>query len=286
MLEQSTINILYRGPLESCNYDCTYCPFAKKKNTREELRYDKACLDKFVQWVSQQQHHIGILFTPWGEALIRSYYQSAMIELSQMKQVKKVAIQTNLSSSLRWLKKGDKNKIALWTTFHPTEISVAQFLEKCQQLLALKVNFSVGIVGKKEHFDFAQQLRTALPKTTYVWINAYKRVPNYYTPEELVFLNRIDPLFDVNNTIYNTQGKACFAGETSLSIDGEGNINRCHFIKDALGNIYQHDLKDLLKPRPCSTKQCRCYIGYFNLKELQLQEVYGERILERIPLKI
>ena len=283
MLESSTINLLYRGPLESCNYDCTYCPFAKKKNTREELRHDKACLDKFVAWVSQQQHNIGILFTPWGEALIRSYYQSAMVELSQMRQVKKVAIQTNLSSSLGWLKKSNKPKIALWTTFHPTEISVEQFLKKCEHLLALDINFSVGIVGKKEHFDFAQQLRTALPKSTYVWVNAFKRTPNYYRPKDLAFLNQIDPLFDLNNTIYETQGKACFAGETSLSIDGAGNISRCHFIKDALGNIYTHDLKDILKPRACSTKQCRCYIGYFNLKELKLQEVYGERILERIP---
>ena len=51
----SRLNILYRGPLESCNYDCSYCPFAKKKNTREELRYDKECLDKFVNWVAVQK---------------------------------------------------------------------------------------------------------------------------------------------------------------------------------------------------------------------------------------
>ncbi len=95
---QSAINILYRGPLESCNYDCKYCPFAKKKNTREELRYDAACLEKFVAWVTQQNRDISILFTPWGEALIRRYYQTALVQLSRLVNVKKVAIQTNLSS--------------------------------------------------------------------------------------------------------------------------------------------------------------------------------------------
>ena len=281
---KQTLNILYRGPLESCNYDCHYCPFAKKKNTRAELQYDQACLDKFVDWVGEQQQPIGILFTPWGEALIRGYYQQAIIRLSQMPQVKKVAIQTNLSSRLSWLAATDKSKVALWTTFHPTEISVTKFLEKCNQLINNAISFSVGIVGKKENFDYATQLRAALPKSIYVWVNAYKRVTNYYTPEDIDFLQQIDPLFHLNNTIYSTKGKACFAGETSLSIDGEGNINRCHFIKKKLGNIYEQSLSEILQPTLCTNDHCRCYIGYFNLKNLQLDKVYGDKILERIPL--
>jgi len=280
------INILYRGPLESCNYDCQYCPFAKKKNTREELKYDKVCLDKFVQWVARQDREISILFTPWGEALIRKYYQEAIVELSQMEQVKRVAIQTNLSSRLGWLKEANKKSVALWTTFHPTEISIQNFLEKCNQLQQLGVRFSVGIVGKIENFEAAQQLRLSLPKAVYVWVNAFKRVANYYSKEDLEFLMNIDPLFNLNNTIYKTKGKACFAGESSISIDGEGNVNRCHFIKNKIGNIYKDALKDILKTTNCSNETCRCYIGYINLKELNLQNVYGANILERIPKSI
>jgi len=279
------LNILYRGPLESCNYDCQYCPFAKKKNTRAELLYDKECLDKFVTWVREQPYTISILFTPWGEALIRNYYQAAIIRLSHLPNVKKVAIQTNLSSRLGWLEKSNKAKVALWTTYHPTEISVEQFVKKCEQLITLNVRFSVGIVGKIEHFSEAQQLRDSLPKSVYVWVNAYKRVANYYTKEDIVFLHQIDPLFNLNNTIYNTKGKACFAGESSLSIDGEGNISRCHFIKEKIGNIYEQALSEILKPTPCSNHQCRCYIGYMHLKELDLAAIYGDRVLERIPLE-
>jgi len=280
---KSTLNILYRGPLESCNYDCQYCPFAKKKNTREELAYDKKCLDKFVKWIGEQERPIGILFTPWGEALIRKYYQEAIIELSQMNHVKKVAIQTNLSSPLKWLEKTNKEKAALWTTFHPSEISIEKFLEKCEELIHRNVNFSVGIVGKLENFDFAKQLRDSLPNNIYVWVNAYKRISDYYSKSDIEFLNQIDPHFNLNNTIYKSQGKACFAGESSISIDGEGNVMRCHFIKDKIGNIYQHSLNDILKPSPCSNESCRCYIGYMNLKELDLQKIYGNQILERIP---
>ncbi len=186
---------------------------------------------------------------------------------------------------MKWLQEADNQYVALWTTFHPTETTTQQFLKKCNQLLHNEVKFSVGIVGKKEHFELIQELRMALPKNVYVWVNAYKREPNYYSTNDIDFLTQIDPLFDLNNTIYKTQGKACFAGESSLSIDGEGNITRCHFIKDKIGNIYENSLDEILRPATCSNASCRCYIGYINLKELDLEKIYGNQILERIPIK-
>ncbi len=281
---KKSLNILYRGPLESCNYDCQYCPFAKKRNTRQELAYDKNCLEQFVEWVAIQKRKIGILFTPWGEALIRKYYQDAILELSHIAHVEKVAIQTNLSSRLEWLLHVNKQKVALWTTFHPMEVDIERFIQKCLTLIQMDIPFSVGIVGKHENFTFAQRLREQLPSSIYVWINAYKRTPNYYTPKDIDFLQQIDPLFHLNNTIYNTKNKACFAGESSISIDGEGNIKRCHFIKKNIGNIYKQDLESILKPSVCTTNNCRCYIGYMNLKELELDKIYGNKLLERIKI--
>ncbi len=280
----SKLNILYRGPLESCNYDCHYCPFAKTKNTREELAIDKACLERFVDWVGEQPYPIGILFTPWGEGLIRAYYQKNLVRLSQLPQVEKVAIQTNLSCKLDWLKAADQKAIALWTTFHPTEISIEKFLQKCEALRQLDIRFSVGIVGKKENFEAAKILRTQLPSSVYVWVNAYKREPDYYTKEDIRFLNEVDPLFNLNNTIYKTKGKACFAGESSISIDGNGDVRRCHFISNKIGNIYEQPISEILAPAACTNTTCRCYIGYMNLKSLNLEQIYGNQILERIPV--
>jgi len=279
------LRILYRGPLESCNYDCSYCPFAKKKNTRAELAYDKECLNKFEDWISRQNKSISLLITPWGEAIIRKYYQEALTRLSWQPQIQKVSLQTNLSSGLKWTTAANPEKLALWTTFHPTETTVDKFVDKCQQLHTNQIRYSVGIVGKKENFPFIQQLKEQLPKNIYFWVNAYKREPNYYTKDEINWLLEIDPLFSLNNTIYKTKGKACFAGESSISIDGEGNVTRCHFIKEKIGNIYKQSLEEILSPQPCSNEYCRCYIGYINLKELNLNNIYGNRILERIPIE-
>ena len=70
------ITILYRGPLASCDYDCSYCPFAKRRDTPEQLRADRAAVERFVDWVASQAtqspgKRISVLFTPWGEGLVR-----------------------------------------------------------------------------------------------------------------------------------------------------------------------------------------------------------------------
>lgn len=57
------------------------------------------------------------------------------------------------------------------------------------------VRHSVGMVGLKDDFAEMESLREALPSDTYLWINAYKREPGYYSPSDLEFLRRIDPLF-------------------------------------------------------------------------------------------
>ncbi len=54
-----TLSILYRGPLSSCNYDCPYCPFAKRQETAAELLVDRAALERFVCWIPAGPRRIG-----------------------------------------------------------------------------------------------------------------------------------------------------------------------------------------------------------------------------------
>jgi MoaA/NifB/PqqE/SkfB family radical SAM enzyme len=279
------LSILYRGSLSSCNYGCEYCPFAKRTNTAAELAQDKAELDRFVEWIGMRiDRNFGILFTPWGEALIHRYYQAAIARLSHLPQVTKVAIQTNLSCNLDWVEDCNKHTLALWTTFHPTEVEIDRFIDRCHELDRRNVRYSVGIVGLKEHREFAYRLRQELAPDVYLWVNAYKRQADYYTAADLDFFTQIDRLFPINNYVYDTLDKPCKTGESVISVDGAGTIRRCHFIADRIGNIYESDLDRVLVPRNCSNQVCRCHIGYVHLPELDLDEVYGNGILERIPV--
>lgn len=279
------LSILYRGPLSSCNYACDYCPFAKRAETPAELARDRACLERFVGWVdTRTANRIGVLFTPWGEALVRKWYQGALASLTRMPHVAKAAIQTNLSCRLEWVEECDKSKLALWCTFHPPETTRERFLAKCRELLARGVSFSVGVVGLKEHFAEIAALRGELPPEVYLWVNAYKREPGYYTPEMAADLSRLDPLFPLNNTHHASRGEACRAGAGVISVDGDGTVRRCHFIKEPIGNIYDAGFDACLRERPCANDTCGCHIGYVHLDRLKLYDTFGDGVLERVPL--
>lgn len=278
-----TLSVLYRGPLSGCNYSCNYCPFAKTKNTREELQDDTRKLNRFVDWVEKNPDiQFSILFTPWGEALIRKSYQQAMQRLSHLANMSKVAIQTNLSCRLDWLSEVNKEKTALWATYHPGETSRRKFLNQCAQLDELGISYSVGVVGFKEVIPEIEALRQELPAETYLWINALKKQENYYTSEEKAMLIDIDPLVSHNMINHASSGKACKTGHTVISVDGDGTMQRCHFVKETIGNIYDPAFRSALFPRACSNATCGCHIGYVHLDHLNLYEVYQDKVLERI----
>lgn len=276
--------ILYRGPLSSCNYACRYCPFAKRKESRQQHDQDRQALERFVNWVAEtKENQISVLFTPWGEALIRKRYQTALIRLTNLPNVAKVAIQTNLSGRLDWVEQCDKRYLALWATYHPSQTGRPHFLDKCRELEARGVRYSVGVVGLKEHAAEIEALRTELPPHVYLWINAYKRRPDYYSPEFVRQLEEIDPLFSLNKEDHSSLGRECRTGHTVISVDGDGTIRRCHFVKTVLGNIYEPGFETSLQPRPCPNARCGCHIGYVHMPGLKLYETFGEGVLERIP---
>lgn len=281
------LSILYRGSLISCNYGCQYCPFAKKQQSAIELAKDKQELTKFIDWIEQnQQHDFSILFTPWGEALIHPWYQQGLVRLTNLPNVKKAAIQTNLSCKLDWVEECDKDKLALWATFHPEWVKRDRYLSQCLELNRRNVSFSAGVVGFPQFKQEIAALRQELPDSVYLWINAVKKELPNMSKADLEFMIAIDPLFPLNTHHYPSRDRPCQAGKSVLSVDGDGNMRRCHFIRQPIGNIYNSNWESALRDRLCPNETCHCHIGYVHLDYLELDKVFGERILERIPIAI
>jgi MoaA/NifB/PqqE/SkfB family radical SAM enzyme len=278
------LDILYRGPLASCNYGCAYCPFAKRKDTREQLATDREAWERFVDRLSElpATDRIGVLVTPWGEALIRRWYQHGLAELSHLPQITRVAAQTNLSGPLDWIADADPARLALWCTYHPEWTTLDDFLAQAAKLDARGISYSVGVVGQRAYADAARALRAALPESTYVWINAVKALA--YTEDEIAAWTAIDPLFRINTQRWPSFGAACGAGERTFTVDGDGTMRRCHFIADPIGNFYDDDWREALIPRPCTNTDCHCHIGYVHLDYLELHKVFAGGLLERVPV--
>jgi MoaA/NifB/PqqE/SkfB family radical SAM enzyme len=275
------LSILYRGPLSSCDYDCAYCPFAKRRDDPDRLRADRAALERFTTWVAEQDHPISVLFTPWGEGLVRSWYRDAMIALSRLGHVRTVAIQTNLSCRTGWLAEADLDSLALWCTYHPSQVAYDRFLAKCRDLDRIGVRHSVGIVGHPDHLGPARRLRADLPEPTYLWVNAEEG--RRYTDAEAAEWTAIDPLFGYSRRPHLSAGLPCRTGDTVISVNGDGTVRRCHFIPTELGNLYDGSFRQALRPRPCPAAACDCHIGYVHLEPLGLYDVFAGGILERVP---
>lgn len=263
------LTILYRGPLASCDYDCPYCPFAKRRDTPDQLRADRAALERFAAWAAAQTgDRLSVLFTPWGEGLVRSWYRRALAELSHLPHIARVAIQTNLSCRTDWLTESDLGTLALWCTYHPGQTPYDRFLGKCRELTAMGARFSVGVVGFPEHLDEARRLRADLPDEVYLWVNAAEG--RTYTDEEAARWTALDPLFPYSRHPHRSAGLPCRTGESVISVDGEGTVRRCHFVPSELGSLYDGSYRQALGPRACPSppatatsamsiwRRCRC----------------------------
>jgi MoaA/NifB/PqqE/SkfB family radical SAM enzyme len=274
---------VYRGPLASCNYACSYCPFAKQRDSRADLARDATALERFVSFVEGRREPSRVFFTPWGEALIRKPYQAALARLSHAPQVGRVAIQTNLSAPLAFLQRCKVERIGLWCTFHPTEVGLERFVARCARLSELRVPYSVGIVGRLEHLELAAELRRRLPDDVYLWVNADRRAN--YDAAAIAELSALDPLFRYNLRPEPSLHADCAAGDDVVSVDGAGNVRRCHFLPEVIGNLYEPGWEDALRPRPCSKPSCTCHIGYVHRRDLPLRQIFGDGVLERrLPL--
>ncbi|MDG6102799.1 STM4011 family radical SAM protein [Dactylosporangium aurantiacum] len=274
------MRILYRGPLASCNYDCAYCPFAKRRDPPGLLRADRAALERFVGWVeAHPDEPTEVLFTPWGEGLTRSWYRAALIRLSHLPHVGRAAIQTNLAGRLDWVTDADPGTLALWCTFHPGQVSLERFLRQAATLHRHGIRHSVGVVGLPAHHADAVALRSALPSDVYVWINAADG--HTYTPQEEAAWTAIDPWFGYSVRPHPSLGRSCRTGDEVISVLGDGTVRRCHFVQEPLGNLYDGSWRPTAAP--CPKRECDCHIGYVHLRTLPLYEVFAGGVLERVP---
>ncbi|GGD66397.1 STM4011 family radical SAM protein [Paenibacillus nasutitermitis] len=277
--------LYFRGSLTSCNYDCPYCPFSKNIDNAHTLAKDRSQVETFVEWVRNQKtdgHHLSIFFNPYGEGLTHTWYREAVIELSQMEHVEKVAIQTNLSARLDWTEKLNPLKAAFWATYHPGQTSESRFTRQSRELHRRGIAHSIGAVGVKSAFEAISSLRRSISPDIYLWVNAFKDKPDYYSEEDLIFLKGIDPYFEYNRMDYESAGKACKTGYDVFYVQGAGLVKRCYKDRQIIGHLYREGLEGLSQQRACRMSCCDCYIGYIHMPELKLDRLYGGRMLERI----
>ncbi len=279
----SVETLIYRGFLRTCNYTCNYCPFSK--TTQRDLSKDHLALDQMISVLPQFKHPINLMITPYGEALIHRHYLKALATISKQTSVKLVGCQTNASFSVNQFVKviedstGQIEKIRLWCSFHPSQISAERFLEQCLDLHKAGFIFSVGAVADYKMIEQFRLLKAKLPKTVYFWLNANEMRRTAYAPNELQAFLEIDPQFSMEISHYPADTKQCLAGRKSIFMNADGDIFACNISNTKLGNLYQN----ILLPTQCTAKECSCYLAYFHRTDIPELDVFGDNKIFRVP---
>ena len=284
------LSILYRGPLSSCNYGCGYCPFAKRRETAAELAADRRALERFVAWVAGRppDDRIAVLFTPWGEALTRRWYREALVRLTAPAAGRaggdpdEPVVRARLGRAVR---QGDGWPSGRRSTRREVDRARVPRAAAASWTAAASASASAWS-GLKEHLAEIEALRRELPPDVYLWVNAYKRQPRLLRRGRPPAVRGDRPAVPGQQPCgTRASGRPCRAGRSVVSVDGDGTIRRCHFIREPIGNLYDPGFEAALVERPCTNATCGCHIGYVHLDDLGLDPVFGAGILERIPAR-
>jgi 3-deoxy-D-manno-octulosonate 8-phosphate phosphatase KdsC-like HAD superfamily phosphatase len=224
------------------------------------------------------------MFVPHGEAMIHDYYHRAMANLCEQENVSIVGCQTNLSFDIEqfaYTMKDNISKISLWCTFHPSQLSIEDFLKQCEKLIEYRISFCVGSVGHPSDIPVLQMLREKLPEDIYMWINAEDGLQREYSQEEITSFSRIDPLFNLELQDPAADPELCLAGRENIFVRGNGDYFACNISKVKLGNIYSDE--KIKTEKLCRAKNCDCYLAYSNRLEMKNEFLSSDIIPARNP---
>ncbi len=279
--------ILYRGSLKSCNYSCSYCPFAKHPSSAREMEKDRMDWMKFCKSLEERAEDLGrfaLMVVPYGEALIHPWYWEGLAFLSRLKQAEVVGVQTNFSFSAGqagklWREaKGRKEKLRLWATYHPEMVSPARFAKECREAAEEGIALCAGAVGVPENLSLIGELRRCLPDEIYLWINAMDGLKRAYTREEVQAFSAIDPFFIRELSAVPANFKNC---RNRLFVEGNGKMQTCNISGRMPGNWYQEDFS--FPSAVCRQKACSCYLAYGGRGDWVNTLLFGKYPLFRIP---
>lgn len=310
--------VIYRGSLKSCNYSCSYCPFARHRALMAEVEEDRQNFARFCDSIVRrsQAFSIGAVFlAPYGEASIHRWYWEGLSCLADLPGIDRVGMQTNLSFSVEEclhlfdssgknssgetfltedfpdrrvpernvpgenLVERKRDKLCIWATFHPEMTTVKEFTDKCHRLIGNHVRVCVGAVGVPGHISIIKELREKLSPAVYLWINKMDGLRRNYSPEEIEAFVQTDPFFEYELDNPEAAAQMC---EDRCFVEADGRLRTCNIsrIKDV--NWYEGREEEIFGA-VCSRKRCSCYLAYGGRADFALKNIFGEYPAYRIP---
>jgi MoaA/NifB/PqqE/SkfB family radical SAM enzyme len=302
MTEGGLVRIWYVSSQRLCNFRCSYCVSTEdyaKSNTLNWLKdTDQANFETIVRWIGTRPFPVGVRLATLGEPFASWDFLRQTAWLTQQDGVRFVELLTNGSLLKQRLPKISETtnleRLSLWITWHPTEISIDRLLEGA--ILAQEQYGCFVVINSLLFPDNIQQVDQLRTRATQAGLrfnldlgyDASGEYGTYSTSDEVVPIKSktdwqaeavrlgADPhVLSINlAALDDVRGKACSAGHDNLFIGIDGEVYPCSRYSEIgesrLGNILDPDFE--LNLRPTRWADCRAANGCSNKEDfLNLQ---------------
>lgn len=253
----------YNGRYAHCNYSCPYCYVATSVNKGMHIVYD---LDKWEKAFSRHFENTDTVFYfSYGEPTMGGNHFYEALEMIARHPNWSVRMTSNVSVPLDRLLNttlAKEGRLNVNASFHPTQISVEKFIEKCDQLRSGGIDPSVIYVMYPDQIDdLDSKFMPLFRKKGYrVHIRAFrglykgKKYPQAYTKEQWVKTAKYmdEANFKYQLTAVNGLGRMSMLGMTHILVDNYGKIEMCDsYVGDRrYGNIFDDKIHLDLQPYP------------------------------------
>jgi acyl-CoA thioesterase-1 len=252
----------FNGRYAHCNYTCPYCYVATSVNKGMHFMHT------MEKWEAAFNKHFGdrhtVFYFSYGEPMIaKNFYEVLDMVAANPKWEAKVT--TNLSLPLDRLletRLAKEGRLNINASFHPTQVSVEEFIANCDHVRAAGIEPSVVYVMYPPQIDdLEEKYMPALREKGYVvHIRAFrglyggKKYPGAYTKEQW---NKTAKYMDDANLRYQLceisgLGRLSIIGMNHILVDNYGKIEMCDsYVGDrSYGNVLDDTITLDLEPIP------------------------------------
>jgi len=258
-----------------CNYRCPYCyvPLEKRATKKDMFSHHPA-----QEWMQALKGNFSgrkleFYFTG-GEPLIVEDCISLIKELASWGKVTGIRIDSNLSRVEEFLKKVNSKKIRFLAAFHPTQVSLEEFLEKARLVQGKGMLDLVNFVASKENLGIVKMAPHELVEkfgSQGIFLNVAR---DFGEAEESTYEKNykhyIDSLQSPLDRAYMdfqplNRGVLCGGGKHYITINRHGQVFSCGGEaqrKQGHGNIFENAVELPTGLQECQEGRCPSIISY------------------------
>ncbi len=264
VLTRTSLLVLWQfnGRYAHCNYSCPYCYVATSVNKGIHFQYD---MDTWEKAFDKHFHDKEVIFYfSYGEPMMAGNIFYDALEMIGRHPSWSVRMTSNVSLPLDRLlatRLAAEGRLNINASFHPTQISLSDFIKKCDEIRSHGIEPSVIYVMYPDQIDALEEYMPVFRAKGYVvHIRAFRglykgrKYPQAYSHREW---KKTAKYMDRGNFKYqlhavNGLGRMSMLGMSHILIDNYGKIEMCDsYVGDRhYGNIFDNRIFLDVKPYP------------------------------------